>query len=94
MSTPDGPETKSIYHPPAETVAGANIASYEEMAEWANRDLEGFWAAQAEEYVWFEKWNQVLDDSQKPFYQWFTGGKTNIVYNCLMYRRGAETSLP
>jgi acetyl-CoA synthetase len=24
-----------------------------------------------------------LDDSNKPFYQWFVGGKTNIAYNCL-----------
>ena len=25
----------------------------------------------------------MLDDSNKPFYKWFVGGKTNIVYNCL-----------
>ncbi len=24
-----------------------------------------------------------MDDSKKPFYKWFVGGKTNIAYNCL-----------
>ncbi|MGD8598234.1 MAG: acetyl-coenzyme A synthetase N-terminal domain-containing protein, partial [Anaerolineae bacterium] len=28
-------------------------------------------------------WEQVLDESGKPFYKWFVEGKTNIVYNCL-----------
>ncbi len=32
----------------------------------------------------------MLDDSNKPFFKWFVGGKTNIVYNCL--DRHAETS--
>ena len=49
MGTPDGHEPRSVYHPPSETIAGANVKSYEEMAESATRDLQGFWAVQAEE---------------------------------------------
>jgi acetyl-CoA synthetase len=45
--------------------------------------LEGFWAKEASELHWFEPWTKVLDDTKKPFYQWFVGGKTNIAYNCL-----------
>ena len=54
--------------------------------KWQNfalKDLEGFWAERAEELEWFEKWDKVLDDSNKPFFKWFTGGKVNIVHNCL-----------
>ncbi len=76
-------ESQEIYRPSAEVIAQANVKSYEEMARWAERDLEGFWAAQAEQFTWFQRWNKVLDDSNKPFYRWFTGAKTNIVYNCL-----------
>ncbi len=79
----NGNEPKDLYAPPADIVANATVKSYEEMADWVRRDLEGFWAAQAEDFVWFEKWNKVLDDSHPPFYKWFVGGKTNIVYNCL-----------
>ena len=28
-------------------------------------------------------WEKVLDESNAPFYQWFTNAKTNISYNCL-----------
>ena len=60
------------------------------MADAASSDLEAFWAKEASELHWFQTWDKVLDDSNKPFYQWFTGGKVNIVYNCL--DRHTETS--
>ena len=72
-----------IYSPSPETVAVANVKSYEEMAAWAERDLAGFWGVQAEQFDWFQKWDTVLDDSNAPFFKWFTGGKVNIAYNCL-----------
>ena len=31
------------------------------MYEQAEADSEGFWAEQAEQLHWFEKWDQVLD---------------------------------
>jgi acetyl-CoA synthetase len=49
----------------------------------AARDLEGWWATQAETLHWFEKWDTVLDESDAPFYKWFTGGKLNASYNAL-----------
>ena len=78
-----GPEPGEIYRPSPEIIAAANVKSYEELARQADEDLAGFWAEQAEQFEWFTKWDQVLDDSNKPFFKWFVGGKTNIVYNCL-----------
>ena len=57
-----------------------NDASIYEEAE---QDWQGWWAKQAEQLHWFEKWDRVLDDSNPPFYKWFTGGKLNVSYNCL-----------
>ncbi|MBS1869532.1 MAG: acetate--CoA ligase [Actinobacteria bacterium] len=54
-------------------------AVYEEAA----RDPQAWWAKQAEELDWFERWDTVLDDSDPPFYKWFVGGKINASYNCL-----------
>src|SRR5689334_744588 len=54
-------------------------AIYEEAA----RDPLGWWTRQAEDLHWFSKWDQVLDDSNPPFYKWFVGGKLNVSYNCL-----------
>jgi acetyl-CoA synthetase len=46
-------------------------------------DPEAWWAAQAEQLHWFKPWDQVLDESNPPFYEWFTGGTLNVSYNCL-----------
>jgi len=71
-----------VYHPTEEVINNAN-AKCDELYNFAERDYEGFWAKEAEELHWFQKWNKVLDDSNKPFFKWFTEGKTNICYNCL-----------
>jgi acetyl-CoA synthetase len=54
-------------------------AVYEEAA----RDPQAWWARQAEELDWFQKWTRVLDDDDPPFYKWFVGGTLNVSYNCL-----------
>ncbi len=51
--------------------------------ERAAADPQGWWAEQAAALDWFEPWQQVLDDSNPPFYKWFVGGKLNVSYNCL-----------
>ncbi|MGA2321401.1 MAG: acetate--CoA ligase [Solirubrobacteraceae bacterium] len=51
--------------------------------EQAARDPQAWWASQAEELDWFQKWQRVLDDDDPPFYKWFTGGTLNVSYNCL-----------
>ncbi|HEY5269496.1 MAG TPA: acetate--CoA ligase [Anaerolineales bacterium] len=72
-----------VYYPSAEVVAQANIPNWELLAERARKDLQGFWAECAGELEWFQKWDKVLDDSDKPFFKWFTGAKVNIVHNCI-----------
>lgn len=70
------------FPPPAEFVDQANIndpAVYEK----ADADFEAFWAEQAENLHWFEKWDQVLDWSDAPHAKWFVNGKINVAYNCL-----------
>jgi acetyl-CoA synthetase len=59
------------------------LISDESIYEEAARDPEAWWAKQAEALDWFETWDQVLDESEAPFYKWFTGGKLNASHNCL-----------
>jgi acetyl-CoA synthetase len=72
-----------VYYPSPEVLERAYIKNYEEVYSRAMRDLEAFWAERAEELEWFRKWDRVLDDSNKPFYKWFVGGKINICYNAV-----------
>ena len=70
-----------VYYPSDEVIAQANLKDWDGMAARAAQDPQAFWAAEAEELEWFQKWDKVLDDSNKPFYKWFTGGKVIIVNN-------------
>ncbi len=61
------------------------------------RDPDGFWAEAAEDVHWTKRWDKVLDDSNKPFYRWFSGGEVNTCYNALDVHiengRGAQAAL-
>ncbi|SDF89814.1 propionyl-CoA synthetase [Limimonas halophila] len=59
------------------------MAGYRELYERSLRDPEGFWGEEAEAITWHRRWDRVLDDSEAPFYRWFTGGQLNTAYNCL-----------
>lgn len=72
-----------VYYADAEMAENTHAKNWDEVCSLAENDLEGFWAKEAEELHWFKKWDKVLDDTNKPFYKWFTGAQTNISYNCL-----------
>ena len=74
-----------VFPPPPEFSANAHIKSFEEYERIYNeaaKNVPAFWAKQAEELDWFEKWHSVLEWNE-PFAKWFVGGKINISYNCL-----------
>src|SRR5512143_3360936 len=75
---------EELYYPSPEVVSQAYIKDWDELAGQADKDFVGFWEARAKELIdWHAPWTKVLDDSQKPFFKWFVGAKTNIVYNAI-----------
>lgn len=72
-----------VYYPSSEVVNYTHIKDWDELSKFASENYLEFWQKEAEELAWFSKWDKVLDDSNKPFYEWFTNGKVNIVHNCL-----------
>src|SRR4051794_30151456 len=73
---------QETFDPPAEFREQALISD-ESVYEEAERDFVGWWEKQADALEWSERWDKGLDDSNAPFYKWFTGGKLNASYNCL-----------
>jgi len=49
----------------------------------ALKDRVSFWGEAADGIQWDRKWDLVLDDSNPPFYRWFSGGILNTCYNAL-----------
>jgi len=70
---------------------------YDEAHAQSINNPDEFWAAAAEDCHWYKKWDKVLDDSNKPFYRWFTGGEINTCYNALDFHidngRGDQDAL-
>ena len=56
---------------------------YDKVYRFAQNKPEEFWGIAAEQLYWNERWDQVRDDSNPPFYRWFVGGSLNTCYNCL-----------
>ena len=73
---------QETFDPPNDFRDKALIAD-ESLHEEAARDPQAWWAEQAKALDWFEEWDEVLDESDAPFYKWFTGGKLNASHNCL-----------
>jgi acetyl-CoA synthetase len=75
--------TEDRVFPPADDfVAQANATSaiYDE----AEADYQAFWHKQAlDRITWFKAPTQRLDDSNPPFFKWFSDGELNLSYNCL-----------
>ncbi len=59
-----------------------SMTDYHAIWKRSVENPEAFWAEAAEELHWFEKWQGVLEWNV-PDARWFTGGKTNLAYNCL-----------
>jgi acetyl-CoA synthetase len=72
-----------FYYPSQSVMDNANIREYDELYSKSIRDPEQFWAEQASYLSWYKKWDQVLDQSNPPFFKWFAGGKTNIILNAI-----------
>ncbi|MBL8230305.1 MAG: acetate--CoA ligase [Bryobacterales bacterium] len=76
----------NVYPPSPEFSAKAHVPSmdaYRALCERAKEHPEEFWGELAEkELFWFEKFEHVFEWNP-PFVKWFTGGKTNVSYNCI-----------
>ena len=61
-----------------------NMCEYRDLVDEFKRDYEGTWAKFADEKIdWFKPYDRVLDESNAPFYKWFSGGLMNVAYQCV-----------
>jgi len=96
-----------VFDPPADfsaALGGPHIKTmeqYKEMYERSIKDPEGFWGELGEQFHWFKKWEKVRSynfdiKSGTISIEYYTGGKTNIAYNCLdrhLEKRGDQVAI-
>lgn len=74
---------QDVFEPDQNIVDNAWVSDWKTLEGKARADPIAYWDEQAQELEWSKPWDKVLDDSNKPFFQWFTGAKTNIVTNAV-----------
>jgi acetyl-CoA synthetase len=84
-----------VFPPPKEFSKHAHITSlaqYRRLYKESTTSPEKFWAKRAkEELIWFKPWKKTLEWNE-PFAKWFSGGQTNVCYNCLDRHLGSATA--
>ncbi|GAA0648003.1 acetate--CoA ligase [Salarchaeum japonicum] len=88
-------EEQAEFEPPESFVEQANVTDasvYDEFEEnWPE-----CWEGAADLLDWDSDYDQVLDDSNPPFFEWFTNGSLNASANCLdrhLDERGDEAAI-
>jgi acetyl-CoA synthetase len=88
-------EKQDEFEPPASFVEQANVSDesvYEEFEDnWPDA-----WERAAELLDWETEWDELLNDDDEPFYEWFVGGELNASANCLdrhLDERGDEPAI-
>ncbi|KUJ75183.1 acetyl-coenzyme A synthetase [Thiomicrospira sp. XS5] len=75
-----------VFKPTADFKSQANITEekYHALKAKADEDYEGYWCDLAREKLdWSKDFTVGLDDSNAPFYKWFSDGELNASYNCI-----------
>ncbi|HYF85654.1 propionyl-CoA synthetase [Azospirillum sp.] len=79
------------------TASTTTAELFDQMHARSLSDPAGFWGEAAKDISWFKPWDKVLDDSNAPFYRWFTGGELNTCYNAVDRHveggRGAQAAI-
>jgi len=76
-----------VFPPPDAFRKVARLQHIDEYRRILRKSLyspEVFWAQQADELDWFQKWDTVLEENfREGIHRWFVGGKLNVTVNCL-----------
>ena len=79
--------SQDIFYPNRELFKDSpipNMESYKRLVEEFEKDYEGTWAKFAKEKIdWFKPFDTILDESNAPFYKWFSGGELNVAHQCV-----------
>ncbi|NMB76908.1 MAG: acetate--CoA ligase [Myxococcales bacterium] len=81
-------EKEEVYAPPKAFSKNAwvkSMAEYKKLYEESIKDPDKFWAREAENFYWKQKWTKVrsYDFNDKIDIKFFQGAKTNMCYNAV-----------
>ncbi|MBU1017887.1 acetate--CoA ligase [Patescibacteria group bacterium] len=84
-------DEKKWYKPSRKIRKTATVKQWKKVHDDARKNPVKFWEQAAKELEWYEPWETPFKEVKKHFYQWFIGGKCNIVHNALDRHMGTPT---
>jgi len=78
------------------SVGGIQRAEYDTMQKQSLQDRDAFWTEAAKGIDWEVPHTKTVDESRKPFYKWFAGGKLSVCHNLVdrhVATRGDQAAL-
>ncbi len=84
-------EEKKWYKPSRKTKKMATVKNWKKVHQSARRNPVKFWEEAAKELEWYKPWKIGFREKKKHFFEWFVGGKCNIVHNALDRHMGTPT---
>lgn len=84
-------EEKKWYKPSKKIIQKATIKDWKKVHRDAKKNPIKFWDEAAKELEWFKPWEIIFRERKKHFFEWFVGGKCNIVHNALDRHMGTPT---
>jgi acetyl-CoA synthetase len=88
-------EEQDQFEPPESFVEQANVTD-ESIYEAFEENWPDAWERAADLLDWDTEYDQVLNDDDEPFYEWFVGGELNAAANCVdrhLDERGDEAAI-
>ncbi len=88
-------EEQDTFEPPESFVEQANVAD-ENIYDEFDENWPEAWERAAELLDWDSEWDEVLNDDNEPFYEWFVDGELNASQNCVdrhLDDRGDEAAI-
>jgi len=82
---------KKFYKPSQKVLKMATIKDWKKIHQVAKRNPIKFWEEAAKELEWYKPWKIAFREKKKHFFEWFVGGKCNIVHNALDRHIGTPT---
>ncbi len=74
---------EEYFRPPKSFIDQANLTDKGIFERFSLDHFPDCFVEYAELLDWYKRWDQVLDDSNPPFWRWFVGGRLNACYNCI-----------
>ncbi len=88
-------DEQDTFEPPETFVEQANVTD-ESIREEFRENWPAAWERAADLVTWEDSYDQVLNDDDAPFYEWFVGGELNACTNCVdrhLDDRGDEAAI-